>query len=494
MRAHGKRSSLSLAERKPASPLPIPTAFRLLAGFWILFSTWVVVAHLSVLAGGTVAALAALGIGAAVAWALLGSYLAGHAYGSGRRRGGANSEDGWTFALAMLTAIAASLWFVPTPDDALYGSLAVSVADFPEVALASFDWVHGRLDEPAPSSGYVLMTLELLQGTLAWITNSEAVLWSHQVFPGIFGFVGGLGWCLLLRALAPERWRVAYLLMLAFWVLVPQTMYSWFGMLHLGKTLLHLVLLPFISIAALRFMAAPSLRGWGFLLASQIASAGLSPTGLWFGPAALGSTVLAAPGFSPPGAWRRMVPAAGLALLTSVYPIGAGATLFALGTFEQASTATTDLSNVEESPAGSSKRPRWQSGFSKSGNIESLFDVERSWASLVKQETSWRLPLQSAPLFVGALLSILAFGSRKQRYFFSANAALVVILFNPLAVNLFRFFSIPPQTHWRTLWIFPGAMVLGLALSLPLSARFRRASRWERAASMGLACSFQAEK
>ena len=67
MRDHGKRSALSLAERKPASLLPMPTAFRILAGFWVLFSTWVVAAHLSVLVGGTVAALAALGIGAAVA-------------------------------------------------------------------------------------------------------------------------------------------------------------------------------------------------------------------------------------------------------------------------------------------------------------------------------------------------------------------------------------------------------------------------------------------
>lgn len=464
----------------------VPAAFRILSGFWSTFAGWAVAVHLSVLTGGTVEDLITLVVVGMIPCGLLGViYLT-----SARRSGSGgippvDSADGWTILLAVLTALAAASWFVPTEDDALYGSLATSVTDFPEAPLASFDWVHGLRSAGVPLSGYGTMSLELLAGTLAWFTNTEALLWAHQVFPFLFGFAAGLGWCVLLRVLAPERWWVAYLLTLAFWVLVPQTMYSWFGMLHVGKALLHLALWPFLSVAALRFMRAPSRSGWCLLLVSQVSAAGLNPTGLWFGPVALGAAVLAAPGFSAAGRWRRMLPTAGLALLASAYPLGFGAGLF-VERYTGGHQATAEVSPSNESSKELSARPRAVSGLYTVGRDGRWFDLARGRWIFAQNGWAWRLPLRSAPLFLGSLLLVLAFGSREQRYFLAVNAAVVILLFNPVAAAVLSVIAIPGPTHWRVLWLFPGAMVVGLALSLPLATWFRQVSVRSRAAWMGV--------
>ena len=464
----------------------MPRCFSILSGFWSAFAAWVLATHFTVATGGTVQRLTTLLITGTVACGLAG------AVALTRHRGRTSSpsaptSDGqeWMILLAAITAVLGASWFVPTEDDALTGSLATSVTDFPELPLASFDWLHGLPEVGGPLTGYELMTLELLAGTLAWFTNTEALLWAHQVFPALFGFATGLGWCLLLHTLAPERWRTTYLFMLAFWVLVPHTMYSWFGMLHVNKALLPFAVLPFVWVAVLRFVRDPSVGGWCILLVSQISAAGLNPTGLWFGPTAIGTAVLASPGFSPPGAWRRRIPAAGLALLAALYPLGIGVGLF-VSVMDRVSENAPSPTTNHKTGASEPSSHVWSqhSGVRPVERIQDLIDSKKGWDIFEENEWPRRLPRASLPLFLGSFFLVLALGNRAQRYFLATNAIVVTLLFNPWAASVLSAFVIPGPTHWRVLWLYPGALVLALALSLPLASRFQGASTRSKVAWM----------
>ncbi len=479
------------------------TPWNVLRSFWLLFGVWTVLSHTSTFGEANLhqhlTRVAVVGIGGLV-------LLAQRGWSRLRTDTPASTETGsargaWVFLLALATGLCAALWHLPSRDDALYSAMAVSMVDHPDRPLLSFDVVHGLPNGRLAHPSYRLHSLEILQACLAWVFGQEPLWWAHVALPPIFGFALGLAWCLLLQRLAPRAWGVAYLFLLAFWVLVPQTLYSWFALLHLSKAILALGLLPFFFVATWRFLERPSLSHWGALLTSQIAAVGLGPTGLWFGPAALLLAWLTGLAIGFGAAWKKTFAVGALALLTTAYPLGLGASMLVeIRAEARAKTAqirppkeTSPVGDTHPTSASARRAAEVPSGVATARGKQQapirwkpspghfregpLFDLERGLSFTGIPEDLWRLPPRSAPLFLGAIALLLLFGTRVQRRFVAVTSAFVLALYNPYVGSALITFAIHRGIYWRVLWLLPGSLLVALACTLPLESRFRPPSR-----------------
>jgi Family of unknown function (DUF6077) len=187
--------------------------------------------------------------------------------------------------LSMATALIAHR---PDLDDSLYLSLSASVADFPRAAILASDSLHGIPASPILLPTYRGQSIDVLLGTLSYLTGVEPIALSHFVVSGLAAALAPMAYAVLFRVLAPRSWWAGVIGAMAVLLLTAEKhhWYSNFGLvrLHQGKAVVVTVLVPLIMAYGLEFGRRPSFARWLLLFCAPVCAIGLSASALWAAP------------------------------------------------------------------------------------------------------------------------------------------------------------------------------------------------------------------
>ena len=207
------------------------------------------------------------------------------------------AQIAWLSGFALLFAGVVLIAHRPDADDAYYINLVVSAVGQPTQALLSGDTLHGYANVPPSLPVFQLMTWELFQAGVSRVTGFPPLWVAHIIAPALVALCVPLAWARLATRLVPQHWLwVTGLTLLALLCFGDGTKgYSDFGVLRLqqGKSILLLVALPLSAAYGIEFAQRPSARTWVKLAAVQIASVGLSASGLWLAPIVAGIGLVA---------------------------------------------------------------------------------------------------------------------------------------------------------------------------------------------------------
>ncbi|MBF0417267.1 MAG: hypothetical protein HQL86_03355, partial [Magnetococcales bacterium] len=210
-------------------------------------------------------------------------------------------------------------------DDTYYLNLAIMTLDHPDRPLLSWDDLHAGAELlPIQLPLYRLQSLELLYAAVASWTGSSSVWVAHQVFPFFFVCLFVISQMGLLRLLSPRHWSLALLMLFFVALLIGGEIHEGFGgytlyRIHLGKTVMLGVVMPFLLLQAIGFMRDPNPRRWTLLLLGNVAALGLSVTALFLGPFVTGIGLCA--GWRPDRSHSRRLL---IGLLATLYVIAVG--------------------------------------------------------------------------------------------------------------------------------------------------------------------------
>ncbi len=340
------------------------------------------------------------------------------------------------FGLCAFAVIITLVSHRPDNDDAGYVALAVSVADDPDGPLLARDMVYGLPYEYPLLKVYRAQTLEVLEGTLAYLTGLHALDVAHLIIPAIAAFLIPLAYGRLLRLLIPTRWIWGVTIALLFLLLVADTHRSYgnfgFVRLHQGKAIFLSVLVPLLISHGLQFGRAPSARHGVQLALTQIASVGMTVSALWIAPLVSGLAVA-----SGVADRNRLLRTVLLGTSTSGYIL-----LLGLWLSRQA------LGSTDSSTSHTSSELA----------VESL--------QLVLGQ-GWFVPVILLVVIAAWLVS----QTPIQRRFMTVFPLGFLALWSPywakwLAENLTH-----PSLHWRVFWVLPVPALLAVGLTAPIESR-----------------------
>ncbi|MCH2185718.1 DUF6077 domain-containing protein, partial [Myxococcota bacterium] len=208
------------------------------------------------------------------------------------------SQIAWLCGFALLFAGTVLTAHRPDADDAYYINLVVSAVGQPAQALLSDDTLHGYANVPPSLPVFRLMTWELFQAGISRVTSVPPLWLAHILAPALVALCVPLAWARLAMRLVPEHWLwVTGLTILALIFFGDGTKgYSDFSVLRLqqGKSILLQIALPLCAAYGIEFAQRPTASGWTRLVAVQIASVGLSASGLWLAPLVAGIGIASA--------------------------------------------------------------------------------------------------------------------------------------------------------------------------------------------------------
>ena len=289
--------------------------------------------------------LTALGVSLWIVWALAVVYL-GTALTLELRRGRRHQavavvsrvQEAAVWFLASAIALTVLAFHRPNLDDVFYISMAVHSADHPDQPLLSSDTLHG-LDLPLLHEGYRFHVLEVLAGSLAFLTGIGSVYWLQWVFTSLAAMIAVFAGAYLCRLLVPKRW-LACLAVMFFVMVAASDGPGWYGALiferlHQGKSVFLAVFVPLVTAYGIAYARRPTKRRWRRLAISQIAASGTTATALWSTPLIAGLALLVGTSLQPSRRGVRTVLAGSTA---SFYPA-----LIAMGLFLTVRLATPDL-------------------------------------------------------------------------------------------------------------------------------------------------------
>lgn len=342
---------------------------------------------------------------------------------------GARYHKSATRLLVALGVLCAGLTFVahrPDPDDSFFvGVISDSVAH-PDSPLLQRDPLYGGHRFPLNIPTYVVDSIELFTSVLARTFGGmgsmpPALFWAHTVVPVFFAMLMPFAWAFFLRSVA-RGWMEATIVTLVLLILLGETNYSLgnfaFVRLFQGKAVLASLGIPLIFGFAWQFHKTGRAWDWLTLWAAGVAALGLSSSGLFLIPMALG--IAAAASWRPKATWRSL-----LVFIPALYPIAWG-----LGLRHSFSVVLT------------------------------IFDVHRTIAGVVEDVFG----RHGQYLIFFGLLAAPLFGESERRRRMLSYAALLYFL-GPLNPFLFPFFSklTTGESVWRTLWSLPVAGITGIA-------------------------------
>ncbi len=327
--------------------------------------------------------------------------------------------------LALLAAATTLVVHRPDADDAFYLSLAVGALDFPEQPLLQSDSMFGEVDLPLLNPIYRTNTYELLVAVSSQLTSVELEVLYYLFFPALIAALWvPVSWAMI-HAMGGARPTLA--VGAAFVVLLTlgesHSTHANFGFVRLfqGKAILVTLIVPAIVYSAARFVSRGDAASWVLLFLSQVAALGVSPNGLYVGPAAA-ALVLCGSLTPERSAWTR----AATGLLASIY----------VGLFALASVF----------------------GFEGIEEALSLEVPSHSVAEILGGVLGTGV---RAPLLLLALLALPALHA-SSRLGAGWAVAITATLLSPVTPWLLSFTL---DLDWRIFWAVPVPLVAGLALS-----------------------------
>ncbi|MFP6641181.1 MAG: DUF6077 domain-containing protein, partial [Myxococcota bacterium] len=362
-------------------------------------------------------------------------------------------------ALCVLCAVAVASAHRGDADDAFYVNLAVWAVDHPDAPLLAGDTLHGLEGIPMSLPVFKLLSYELLQAGIARLTGVPALTVVHVWMPILMALLIPLAWARLAMLLLPRRWLLAVALVVAQLLFLGDGHASIgdFGLLRLqqGKSVLLLIVLPLAASYGLMFGSRPSRKRWLALAAVQIASLGLSTSGLWLAPATAFLAVCAALPLSEPmgKTAARALRIAGLALAACVYPLALAIIMRAdtLRAFQQA--------------------------------VHPLPSLAWPGSRLMEQALAWTAGeggVASLILFCAVAVLALPGSALFRRYTAIVCASFFLFFFDPLVARFVAHQVTGADTYFRVFWLVPLPLFVSAVLTAPLSSAAKRTAAGER--------------
>lgn len=344
------------------------------------------------------------------------------------------------FGVAFVCMVFTLLVVRPRTDETFYSSMAVAITNYPDLAISKYTTLHGiaseYLAERTLFAPYRVHSFELLGGYLSYLSGVEAIKIVHWVIASFFGWLAPLAIARLLRVLTPRFWLAALFIALSFYFLdgsggrgfSNQAFVRFFN----GKSVMLTVAVPLLFLYGLRFGSKPTLPRFILLACSQIATVGMSSTGIWMAPLITAvSVVVALPNR------RAVLKTLGLSLVSSGYVLVIG--------FWVAKQMNVSVPSVDKIVS---------TGGSVRSSFESLGEV---FFPVFGNE-----PATIAHLTSIALVCAFAGTSVTLRLFSALGVVLCLGLANPLLVDVVQNYVTGPSTYERIFWIIPVPIAFGI--------------------------------
>ena len=352
-------------------------------------------------------------------------------------------RKGQIFLLACLMVACGVITYVvhrPDPDDSFFVGVISDAVAHPHLPVLGHDPLYGQDRLPLILPTYAVDSFELLTASLAVTFGGNPIFWAHAIMPTLFGALLPLAWAFLMRRITP-RWMEATLAAMALLLLLGETHHNVgnFALVRLfqGKSELVSIGVPLLFACAWEFQDTGKSRDWVTLFFCTLAALGMSSSGIFVIPLALGMAAV--------GSWQSGRTARTLAaLLPAAYPLACGLAL--RGNFEAVAAV---LDRLHRAVGGIVV-----DNFGERGQYVILFG------------------LLAAPIFAP---------SPQIRRRLGGAAAL--FLLGPLNPFLFQIFCklATTETVWRILWSLPAVLFPSVAIVWIMQAA------WERWKIAGLA-------
>jgi hypothetical protein len=322
-------------------------------------------------------------------------------------------------------------------DDAFYANIAVAAADDPSRALYSMDTLLGIPDLPLHNPAQRVLSLELLNAAVSWITGLPALLCLHLLSAGFAALLIPLCQARLYRQLlpGPPAWIAAVLATSVVLLVAGDTHRSFgnyaFVRLWQGKAIFLTIALPLTYAYAIRFSASGALGDWLRLAAAQVASVGLTSTAIWAAPLA-GGLGLASQFRTDARGVRIFLRGIGACL----YPIAVGLAL--------------------------------RGSVSRAVEVESASYAPGAWLADSFARILGTQHFELVALAAMLLLFACARSDALRRFAIFVPLGALLTVANPYLEEWVRSLVTGPS-HWRCVWAIPVPLLLGLLIATPLS-------------------------
>jgi hypothetical protein len=335
----------------------------------------------------------------------------------------------------------------PDWDDSAYVNMAVAIADNPGAPLLKNETMMGLQDAPIYFAVRKVHSLEIMAGAISLIAHVPAIFAMHIIIPAVAAFLTVLAYSQLFQIVCPRRVVWCVLGTLLFLCTNGEAHASFgnfsFVRLHQGKGILVSILIPLIVGYSISFALRPNARTWLLLALSQAAAVGLTPTAVWVVPVIAFLGLLAC--FDLLGG--RVVKVFPAGVLSSIYPLIVG--IYMKLTIKM--------------PA-------------------SVFSNKLTWEQLFHYLGAYALGRTGFVLLI--LLCLLAtwyfaYEHLARRICLVFPIGFLLVFMNPFTIIHVADNITSAQVHWRSLWILPLPMMVGVFLAAPLGSRttFHRINR-----------------
>jgi hypothetical protein len=348
---------------------------------------------------------------------------------------GARDRGPMVIWLVGLLAVALTLTaHRPDIDDAYYVNMAVTAAESPSLPLLRHSSLYDLPDIPISFHPYQFHSIEILAGSLSYLTGLPAIIFFHFFLAGVGALLCILAYALLFDLLESRFAALAVVIVLVVLLFLGVThrAYGNFALVRLfqGKAVYATAIVPLIAFYALRYSLRPCWSNWGLLLAAQVCGLGMTSSSLYVTPLLVVVVLLA--GRPPINRKSFIVFSAGLASLCYL----AAVLLYMLVRLP-----------ISDNTSRALERPDpWAF---LGGNISTVFGRGR--------------PLLFS-LFVFLLAWFFFRPGLGRRLALAASGVFLLTVLNPFLVPLFS--RVEPFEFWRFFWAFPlPFLIAGIILS-----------------------------
>jgi hypothetical protein len=349
--------------------------------------------------------------------------------------------------VALLAATLTLAAHFPDSDDGFLLNMSVSALDRPETRLLSTDGIHNIPGIPLILPTYKSHSLEILYAWIAWLVGAEPIAVAHIVFPPLSAVAAIFSAALLLRVIVSRAWLWALIVLVVFWSAMGDASDGFarhaFVRLFQGKAVMVTALIPYLAYCVIRHTVIGGVRSWLFVLACAVSATGLSATGLFVAPLALGAMTFAAWQPNRHGSVRSAT-----MLTIGLYPLAVAMVL----------------------------RPEV---------IASLPTLNGSelYGTLVTFSLSLERVVGSgifSCLQLGGILASVALAPdfETRRWLSGLLLVYFLVALNPFAYDIMVNYLTSAPVAWRLLWIAPLPHLVAAAFAFPLSSWKR--IRWQR--------------
>ena len=352
--------------------------------------------------------------------------------------------------LALGTAVAAaifSLYIVrPDADDAYFVSRAVWTAQHGRIPLKDVIFTNQAVKAVAGESP--ISSVEVLIGALARLFNMPAARVTYELALPVFTFMAVWAVWMLIRRWAPGRYALCFAVAMAY-LAWSGTSSASLGSFHLvrmwqGKAAFVSLMVPLLYFYLTQWAEHRSRRNLLLVLAAGVAAAGLTSSAALVVPLIVAAVTV-------PLLLAGQITAALGALLAAAYPVVAGLVV-----------ASYYPLNVPGPPFTAPAAWAWVLLTGVLGSITGL----ALW-------TAPRLARRGVPALI-----------------MSGVAGVVTVLMIPGVLARIGAATGANAVLWRTMWVVPGPVAVGLlaAVPLPPAVRLRSAARWAVAVPAAALC------